>query len=140
MSIDPRRVYLKNPDDVEFKTVKLTKPGANDFWFLEPWMLVKCIFSGLKCFNWLLLFANFRPQWRRICLVSMHGESFSPYLNADLDLFWWKRWTSKCGHLIVQYCIESPLFSDCIVHNVGHIQEYALNCVDCRTTYYEPKH
>ncbi len=27
VSIDPRRVYLKNPDDVEFKAVRLTNPG-----------------------------------------------------------------------------------------------------------------
>ncbi|KAF2314178.1 hypothetical protein GH714_023892 [Hevea brasiliensis] len=29
VSIDPRRVYLKNPSDVEFKTVRVTGPGPN---------------------------------------------------------------------------------------------------------------
>lgn len=27
VSIDPRRVYVKDPSDVEFKTVRLTNPG-----------------------------------------------------------------------------------------------------------------
>ncbi|XP_068652400.1 imidazole glycerol phosphate synthase hisHF, chloroplastic isoform X2 [Aristolochia californica] len=29
VSIDPRRVYVKNPDEVEFKTIKVTKPGPH---------------------------------------------------------------------------------------------------------------
>lgn len=27
VSIDPRRVYLKDPNDVEFKSVRVSKPG-----------------------------------------------------------------------------------------------------------------
>jgi len=27
VSIDPRRVYLRSPDEVQFKAVKLTTPG-----------------------------------------------------------------------------------------------------------------
>lgn len=27
VSIDPRRVYLKNPEDVGFKTIRVTNPG-----------------------------------------------------------------------------------------------------------------
>lgn len=27
VSIDPRRVYVKDPSDVEFKTIRLTNPG-----------------------------------------------------------------------------------------------------------------
>ncbi|PQM33759.1 imidazole glycerol phosphate synthase hisHF chloroplastic [Prunus yedoensis var. nudiflora] len=29
VSIDPRRVYLKNPEDVGFKTIRVTNPGPN---------------------------------------------------------------------------------------------------------------
>lgn len=28
MSIDPRRVYVKSPNDIKFKAVKVTKPGT----------------------------------------------------------------------------------------------------------------
>ncbi|KAJ6896063.1 imidazole glycerol phosphate synthase hishf chloroplastic [Populus alba x Populus x berolinensis] len=31
VSIDPRRVYLNDPSDVEFKSIKLTKPGKENF-------------------------------------------------------------------------------------------------------------
>ncbi|KAL6284635.1 hypothetical protein ACE6H2_015564 [Prunus campanulata] len=29
VSIDPHRVYLKNPEDVGFKTIRVTNPGPN---------------------------------------------------------------------------------------------------------------
>ncbi|KAK8693312.1 hypothetical protein V6N13_070901 [Hibiscus sabdariffa] len=29
VSIDPRRVYVKDPNDVQFKTIRVTKPGPN---------------------------------------------------------------------------------------------------------------
>lgn len=34
VSIDPRRVYLKSPDDVDFKTVRLSNPGKETHAYL----------------------------------------------------------------------------------------------------------
>ena len=31
VSIDPRRVYVKDPKDVEFKTIRVTNPGKGAF-------------------------------------------------------------------------------------------------------------
>ncbi|KAL5990445.1 Imidazole glycerol phosphate synthase hisHF, chloroplastic [Asimina triloba] len=42
VSIDPRRVYLKNPGDVKFKTVKVTKPGPNG----EGYAWYQCTVNG----------------------------------------------------------------------------------------------
>lgn len=42
VSIDPRRVYLKNPNEVPFKTVKLTRPGPNG----EEYAWYQCTVSG----------------------------------------------------------------------------------------------
>uniref|UniRef100_A0A2N9GJA2 Glutamine amidotransferase domain-containing protein n=1 Tax=Fagus sylvatica TaxID=28930 RepID=A0A2N9GJA2_FAGSY len=42
VSIDPRRVYLKNPDDVEFKAVRLTNPGPNG----EEYAWYQCTVNG----------------------------------------------------------------------------------------------
>ncbi|KAK1266466.1 hypothetical protein QJS04_geneDACA000003 [Acorus gramineus] len=42
VSIDPQRVYVKNPDDVTFKTVKLTNPGPNG----EEYAWYQCTVNG----------------------------------------------------------------------------------------------
>ncbi|CAN1242984.1 Imidazole glycerol phosphate synthase hisHF, chloroplastic [Linum perenne] len=42
VSIDPRRVYLISPDDVEFEAVKLTNPGPNG----EEYAWYQCTVSG----------------------------------------------------------------------------------------------
>ncbi|XP_059659969.1 imidazole glycerol phosphate synthase hisHF, chloroplastic-like isoform X2 [Cornus florida] len=42
VSIDPRRVYLKNPDDVEFKTVRVRNPGPNG----EEYAWYQCTVNG----------------------------------------------------------------------------------------------
>ncbi|OMO89892.1 Histidine biosynthesis, HisF [Corchorus olitorius] len=42
VSIDPRRVYVKSPNDVQFKTVRLTKPGPNG----EEYAWYQCTVSG----------------------------------------------------------------------------------------------
>ncbi|XP_012070865.1 imidazole glycerol phosphate synthase hisHF, chloroplastic isoform X2 [Jatropha curcas] len=42
VSIDPRRVYLKNPTDVEFKAVRLTNPGPNG----EEYAWYQCTVNG----------------------------------------------------------------------------------------------
>ncbi|XP_057466494.1 LOW QUALITY PROTEIN: imidazole glycerol phosphate synthase hisHF, chloroplastic-like [Actinidia eriantha] len=42
VSIDPRRVYLKNPDDVKFKTVKVSNPGPNG----EEYAWYQCTVNG----------------------------------------------------------------------------------------------
>ncbi|KAH7672889.1 glutamine amidotransferase / cyclase protein [Dioscorea alata] len=42
VSIDPRRVYLKGPDDVKFKTVKVSAPGPNG----EEYAWYQCTVSG----------------------------------------------------------------------------------------------
>ncbi|KAI3456908.1 hypothetical protein Pfo_013571 [Paulownia fortunei] len=42
VSIDPRRVYLKDPNDVEFKSVKVTKPGPNG----EEFAWYQCTVNG----------------------------------------------------------------------------------------------
>nr|XP_023885956.1 imidazole glycerol phosphate synthase hisHF, chloroplastic isoform X1 [Quercus suber]XP_023885957.1 imidazole glycerol phosphate synthase hisHF, chloroplastic isoform X2 [Quercus suber] len=42
VSIDPRRVYLKNPNDVEFKAVKLENPGPNG----EEYAWYQCTVNG----------------------------------------------------------------------------------------------
>ncbi|CAN0915647.1 Imidazole glycerol phosphate synthase hisHF, chloroplastic [Linum grandiflorum] len=42
VSIDPRRVYLNSPNDVEFKAVKLTNPGPNG----EEYAWYQCTVSG----------------------------------------------------------------------------------------------
>ncbi|KAK6934481.1 Histidine biosynthesis protein [Dillenia turbinata] len=42
VSIDPRRVYLKNPDDVEFKTIRVTNPGPNG----EEYAWYQCTVNG----------------------------------------------------------------------------------------------
>lgn len=42
VSIDPRRVYVKDPSDVEFKTVRLTNPGPNG----EEFAWYQCTVSG----------------------------------------------------------------------------------------------
>ncbi|WCJ32956.1 Imidazole glycerol phosphate synthase subunit HisF [Euphorbia peplus] len=42
VSIDPRRVYLKNPSDVDFKAVKVTNPGPNG----EEYAWYQCTVSG----------------------------------------------------------------------------------------------
>ncbi|KAJ3695627.1 hypothetical protein LUZ60_001004 [Juncus effusus] len=42
VSIDPRRVYVKNPDEVQFKTVKLSKPGPNG----EEYAWYQCTVKG----------------------------------------------------------------------------------------------
>ncbi|KAG2682321.1 hypothetical protein I3843_Q049000 [Carya illinoinensis] len=42
VSIDPRRVYLKNPNDVEFKAVRLTKSGPNG----EEYAWYQCTVNG----------------------------------------------------------------------------------------------
>lgn len=37
VSIDPRRVYIKNQNDVEFKTIRVTNPGKEaQFQFCSP--------------------------------------------------------------------------------------------------------
>ncbi|KAL3632726.1 Imidazole glycerol phosphate synthase hisHF, chloroplastic [Castilleja foliolosa] len=42
VSIDPRRVYLKDPDDVEFKSVRVTEPGPNG----EEFAWYQCTVKG----------------------------------------------------------------------------------------------
>ncbi|KAJ9153803.1 hypothetical protein P3X46_027205 [Hevea brasiliensis] len=42
VSIDPRRVYLKNPSDVELKAVRVTDPGPNG----EEYAWYQCTVSG----------------------------------------------------------------------------------------------
>ncbi|KAL4386928.1 hypothetical protein GQ457_09G014880 [Hibiscus cannabinus] len=42
VSIDPRRVYLKSPGDVEFKTIRVTKPGPNG----EEYAWYQCTVNG----------------------------------------------------------------------------------------------
>ncbi|XP_031284555.1 imidazole glycerol phosphate synthase hisHF, chloroplastic [Pistacia vera] len=42
VSIDPRRVYLNNPDDVEFKAIRVTNPGPNG----EEYAWYQCTVSG----------------------------------------------------------------------------------------------
>uniref|UniRef100_A0A2C9W732 Imidazole glycerol phosphate synthase hisHF n=1 Tax=Manihot esculenta TaxID=3983 RepID=A0A2C9W732_MANES len=42
VSIDPRRVYLKNPNDMEFKAVRVTNPGPNG----EEYAWYQCTVSG----------------------------------------------------------------------------------------------
>ncbi|KAL6999260.1 Imidazole glycerol phosphate synthase hisHF, chloroplastic [Sarracenia purpurea var. burkii] len=42
VSIDPRKVWLKNPVDVEFKTVKVSNPGPNG----EEYAWYQCTVSG----------------------------------------------------------------------------------------------
>ncbi|XP_017700206.1 imidazole glycerol phosphate synthase hisHF, chloroplastic isoform X2 [Phoenix dactylifera] len=42
VSIDPRRMYVRSPDDVEFKTVKVTTPGP----FGEEYAWYQCTVSG----------------------------------------------------------------------------------------------
>lgn len=42
VSVDPRRVYLKSPNDVQFKTVRLTKPGPNG----EEYAWYQCTVNG----------------------------------------------------------------------------------------------
>ncbi|KZV27618.1 imidazole glycerol phosphate synthase hisHF, chloroplastic [Dorcoceras hygrometricum] len=42
VSIDPRRVYLKQPKDVEFKSIKVTNPGPNG----EEYAWYQCTVNG----------------------------------------------------------------------------------------------
>ncbi|KAL5712303.1 Imidazole glycerol phosphate synthase hisHF [Ranunculus cassubicifolius] len=42
VSIDPRRVYVKNPDDVEFKTIRVSNPGPNG----EEFAWYQCTVNG----------------------------------------------------------------------------------------------
>ncbi|WOL04714.1 imidazole glycerol phosphate synthase hisHF, chloroplastic [Canna indica] len=42
VSIDPRRVYVRSPDDVEFKTVKVTSPGPSG----EEYAWYQCTING----------------------------------------------------------------------------------------------
>ncbi|KAL1537782.1 Imidazole glycerol phosphate synthase hisHF, chloroplastic [Salvia divinorum] len=42
ISIDPRRVYLKDPNDVEFKSVRVSKPGPNN----EQFAWYQCTVNG----------------------------------------------------------------------------------------------
>ncbi|XP_051136206.1 imidazole glycerol phosphate synthase hisHF, chloroplastic [Andrographis paniculata] len=42
VSIDPRRVYLKDPKDVEFKSIRVTNPGPNG----EEYAWYQCTVSG----------------------------------------------------------------------------------------------
>ncbi|XVE62836.1 hypothetical protein DITRI_Ditri06bG0152100 [Diplodiscus trichospermus] len=42
VSIDPRRVYLRSPNDVQFKTVRVTKPGPNG----EEYAWYQCTVNG----------------------------------------------------------------------------------------------
>ncbi|KAG9446194.1 hypothetical protein H6P81_012322 [Aristolochia fimbriata] len=42
VSIDPRRVYVKSPDNVEFKTIKVTKPGPHG----EEYAWYQCTVNG----------------------------------------------------------------------------------------------
>ncbi|XP_073140123.1 imidazole glycerol phosphate synthase hisHF, chloroplastic [Henckelia pumila] len=42
VSIDPRRVYLKDPKDVEFKSIKVTNPGPNG----EEYAWYQCTVNG----------------------------------------------------------------------------------------------
>lgn len=42
VSIDPRRVYIKNPADVEFKAVRLTNPGPHG----EEYAWYQCTVNG----------------------------------------------------------------------------------------------
>ncbi|KAK9938578.1 hypothetical protein M0R45_015307 [Rubus argutus] len=42
VSIDPRRVYVKNQNDVEFKTIRVTNPGPNG----EEFSWYQCTVSG----------------------------------------------------------------------------------------------
>ncbi|GAB4826030.1 Imidazole glycerol phosphate synthase hisHF, chloroplastic [Ancistrocladus abbreviatus] len=42
VSIDPRRVYVKNPNDVKFKSVKVTNPGPNG----EEYAWYQCTVNG----------------------------------------------------------------------------------------------
>ncbi|XP_021276244.1 imidazole glycerol phosphate synthase hisHF, chloroplastic isoform X2 [Herrania umbratica] len=42
VSIDPRRVYLKSPNDVQFKTIRVTKPGPGG----EEYAWYQCTVNG----------------------------------------------------------------------------------------------
>ncbi|CAN8230367.1 unnamed protein product [Cochlearia groenlandica] len=42
VSIDPRRVYVNHPDEVQYKVIKLTKPGPNG----EEYAWYQCTVSG----------------------------------------------------------------------------------------------
>ncbi|KAK8693309.1 hypothetical protein V6N13_070898 [Hibiscus sabdariffa] len=42
VSIDPRRVYVKDPNDVQFKTIRVTKPGPNG----EEYAWYQCTVNG----------------------------------------------------------------------------------------------
>lgn len=68
VSIDPRRVFLKNPDDVDFKTVKVSNPGKEThaclFWCLDTFYfthLSPCTQCDSRIFLSVVSFINF---WR----------------------------------------------------------------------------
>jgi len=48
VSIDPRRVYINNPNDVQFQTIKVSSPGEVFFHFS-----LILIFLCISYLNWL---------------------------------------------------------------------------------------
>jgi hypothetical protein len=74
VSIDLRRVYLKNSDDVEFKAVRLTNPGKRRLLKLNMLihLLCKFIFLVLGKFHLRLEIILLGTDWiRKSDLVSM---------------------------------------------------------------------
>ena len=74
VSIDPRRVYLKNPDNVEFKAVRLTNPGKRRLLKLNMLihLLCKFILLVLGKFHLRLEIILLGTDWiRKSDLVSM---------------------------------------------------------------------
>jgi hypothetical protein len=55
VSIDPRRVYLNDPSDVEFKSIRLTNPGKKNLFLLAPFTSLKSaieyIFTGCSWYS-----------------------------------------------------------------------------------------
>ena len=78
VSIDPRRVYLKNPDDVKFKSVKVSNPGK----WPVPY---SCLFGCVRTFCYTDSFLRYVNQ--DSCLQpGMSQLVFLFLLNSDSNM------------------------------------------------------
>ncbi|KAB5520501.1 hypothetical protein DKX38_024820 [Salix brachista] len=112
VSIDPRRIYLNDPSDVPFKSIRLTKQGKENL-LVRPFTnlksVIEYIFTGCSWFS-------------QLCQVQM--EKNMPGINARAD----------GGLLVINGGREGrPIGAYELAKAVEELGagEILLNCIDC---------
>lgn len=77
VSIDPRRVYVKNQNDVKFKTIRVTNPGKETIVILS-FSLLHWLFFCLCMYKLLSGWPSFMESFE-FCLLLISGPNGEEY-------------------------------------------------------------